>query len=406
MAFDFLSQGRASKQFLGLFRPEENQTQDNTMRPGQNSLDANPLNYETPMMDLYKKQLESMPDESNYHSGKLAKILAFGAGALSGSAPEAYKTTKGILDEPYEHDLNAWKQKTGTTGELASLEERTQANKAKNILDWYKFGDEHANTMSNIGHRTKQDEEIDARIPTIGRFGVENKIGGTHDEYDRNGKLVVSVKDNETPDQISARHFTDYKNEKGYDFINDQKLIGARRDANEAEHRVNGQWDIDNKLPAETNKAMDLEEFKNGLTQSNIELQHSFDRTSPEQQNAALAGAFAKVKLENPEYNQFFDAAGNIDPKVVANNPEAYDNFKALVGREVGVTLGNKKDIPIGPKARPNRNVSSGNPLSPKGSQPTPKVVSDEDAKKELIKRGKAITPESIAKAKQLLGGS
>jgi hypothetical protein len=404
MAFDFLTQGKAKKQFLGLFRPEENESQDNVNKPSASG--TTPIEYETPMMNLYKESLESMPDESNYHNGILRKILAGAAAVGSDNGAEAYKTTKGILDEPYESDLNRWKQKTGTTGELASLEERINATKAKSYFDFADLNRKNKDSDVLDNYRQVQTDNLRHKDKLEGRTKIHSDILGQDTMLDEYGKPIWSVATDETPDQKDTRHLGLYGKEKGIDFRNETSLIGARAAADRKTHEANTVFDINNKLPAEQNNAMDMEEFKHELQQDNIQLQHDLAKTSPEQQNSALAGAMVKVKIANPEFGKFYNPDGSLNTDEAIKDPDNYQLFKGSIANELNNSIGTG-DVRLPPVGKPKvSRPKSSNPLSPVGSAiktRKPEEVSDDEAKQALISKQKAITPESIAMAKQLL---
>lgn len=303
---------------------------------------AGPQDEPHPMMDQYKSELNRMPTHDDYKPNVKGKIGAALAGFSSGvSGGDAYKATTSALDEPYREAEDEWSKRISRTGELASIEERTGAAKAKNTLDWAKYGDEHANSLSANHRRDVQNADTNDLMSLRGRTTGTNKITGTENTYDRNGNILFGHPVNETLDQTSKRHLNDFTNEENVRVKGDKDLAAYRGKVDENVHQNNETFDVTDPRVVQGKK--DMESFKNDLAKGNIEFRASLTGTSPEQQNAQLAGAIEKAVIKNPAYKKFKDSletAGAMD----SNDPD-YVGFQ----NEVLGNIGRDKNLPANP---------------------------------------------------------
>lgn len=383
------------------FNPEE-------PKDTNRSIVASPGN-DTPMMDQYKQSLGEMPTRDQYKSGVKGKIGAALAGFSEGMrGGDAYGATKKALDEPYEEAEDEWNKRIARTGQLASLETSINATKAKNALDYAKLGEthennaslreyrqgrlgeEHSNNQSLKDYRGAQTRNINSEIENRGSESYNSPITGTRNHVDKNGKIIWSTKVDLTPGEKDKNELSLYRGKEGIRVAGDKDLDNTRTNNDVRAHQEEKKFDVTD--PTIVNAAKDMETFKNDLLQTNIKLRDTMRSVSPTQQNAALTGAIEKAIIKNPSFASFKDAQGNIvgkddDPNYTAFQQEVSDQLADSIGKNI--------------ELKPNSNPLSAKPNLNK----TPKVISDADATKELRARGKAITPESIAMAKQLLGG-
>lgn len=352
--------------------------------PTNKDIVAEPQDEPHPMMDQYKSELNRMPTHDDYKpsvKGKIGAVLA-GVSAFT-QGGDSYKATKNALDDPYNEAEDEWSKRIARTGELASIEERTGAAKAKNSLDWAKYGDEHANAKSLNDYRGVQSANLKDEMSHRGEDTFNSPLTGTRNKVDKNGNVIWSLQNDETPGQKDTRELGLYGEKGKIGLKNDESLASYRGGIEKDVHASNEKFDVTDPTVVQGKK--DMESFKNDLAKGNIEFRASLTGTSPEQQNAQLAGAIEKAVIKNPAYKKFKDSletAGAMD----SNDPD-YIGFQ----NEVLGNIGRDKNLPA-------------NPLGAKPGAKAPKVISDEDATKELRARGKAVTPESIAMAKQLLG--
>lgn len=350
---------------------------------------VNPFDNSTPMMDLYKQSLEAMPNRDDYKPTTKNKIGAALSGFSEGlRGGNAYKATTSALDEPYNEAEDEWTKRIGKTGELASLEERSNAAKNKNIYDYAKLNDDEANSASLRNYRGKQGAKLDAEIPLLGRTTTHNKVNGMDEIHDSTGKLVYSNQADLTPGQKSANELGLYTDKGKIGLKNDETLAAYKGGIERQTHQDNEKFDVID--PTVVKGKQDMESFKNDLAQSNIQLRSSLQGMNPTQQNAALSNAIEKTLIDTPEYSKFKDANGNITN---AKGDPDYEGFKAAIAGNLSTIMGKNKNL----------ETPKGNPLSSKGTQPTAKVVSDDEATAKLRSMNKVVNADTIAAAKQLI---
>lgn len=424
---------KESNPYKGLFTPQEEEEEQ-----GDSSSDNPFSSSSSPMLDLYKKQLEQMPQKESYKNGKIRSILAGIAGFSTGDAGSAYKTTKGILDAPYEEDLGRWGQKIKQTGELADLEERKNATNLKNYLDYEKLKDDRENNKSLRAYRGVQSKNLESQIGSRGRTTLKDDSTGMTNIYDKDFNNIFSTKTDLTPKEKTTNALSEYLGKEEIRVPSEKTLDTYRTNNDIRAHQIGRDYDIshlapenrvvDDKITGHTG-VMNLNDpeliikdigqtdeslrektireadkrladeasenrkaaFRNDLEQGNIKLRAELDKMSETQKTAAYDQAFKETLLEAPQFGKFFDATGSPDPTAIKNEDDKtlYNAMISAVRSKLEFKFGAKKSV--------------GNPLSPRGKIVTPKKVTDDDAKKELIKRGKVVTPESIAMAKQLL---
>lgn len=318
----------------------------------------------SPMMDDYKKQLGEMPNREDYKPSLKNKFGAALAGFSSGvRGGDAFKTTRGALDEPYEEAEDEWNKRIARTGQLASLESSTNAAKSKNAYNYAKLGEDHENNVSLRNYRNKQGENLDSEIANRGSESYTDHSTGTRNHVDKNGKIIWSAKADLTPSEKNASELGLYTDKGKIGLKNDETLASYRGGVERKTHQDNERFDVTD--PTIVGAKKDMETFKNDLSKDDINLRDSLRQMNPTQQNAALAGAIQKTIIDNPAYSKFKDASGNI---VGGDDPD-YEDFRAKVGGYINSS--------IGKKATPK-----GNPLAARPNTPT--IDPDAEAKKGL----------------------
>lgn len=82
--------------------------------------------------DAYTQQLNAMPSRSNYKPTGMQRVLASVAGLGAKNGAEAFNTSRGIINAPYNEAEQDWEARTKAFGEGSRLEEA--GNKDKRAL--------------------------------------------------------------------------------------------------------------------------------------------------------------------------------------------------------------------------------------------------------------------------------
>lgn len=170
-----------------------------------------------PAQQKYRSFIDSaMPNRADYeHPGKMARLGAIlsGVGESVKNSPAAgFKTTKAILDDPYNTAMDDFKMQAAKLGESANLEEKDINNRVKTYRDWvqdqrnakedarHKILDDNtiANTQSQIKDRDRRAAQDGWTKTTDKNTGIESytRIGADGQLETRSiGKMDRSFKE-------------------------------------------------------------------------------------------------------------------------------------------------------------------------------------------------------------------
>jgi hypothetical protein len=263
-------------------------------------------NQATPALDRYKQYVEDAPDFDKVGLNKLGKILAVVAGASTMDAGRGYETSKAIMDEPRRTAIENYKMKGSQLGELAGIEEKTNASNFKVALDTAQEERERqlANNTMKTGDSTRQLNQ--ARITDIANKAKEL---GIHIERNNvSGKLeAVNIHTGERRDLGQFDLSNDQK--LGEQFSQFQKRTNYSAGVSRDTFKQNRDYSVKNPIPnmyiTGPSPSEDISAQKLGLIKAKALLDSGT--------KAKIAGK--EYDLSDPNGNRwskFFDANGNL----------------------------------------------------------------------------------------------
>jgi hypothetical protein len=268
----------------------------------------------TPFMDQYRDLLMKAPRREDYAPNNLSKILAVGAGGLTGATEgisRGIETGRGLLERPYKQAVEDYTVNVGRAGELADLEYKTGADERKYDLENRKLIIDDLKTRSGIKLDDARAQELLNRIKTSGKKLEKNEVTGQLEVVDINtGTRQALGQFAESASQKRENEFGFFKKREGVQQANRKEL----------------------------------EKIRFGNDQSLSRLKASLDKNnnSATQNNAAFEGAYREAIFNNPGLAaKLFDKddEGNLVLKDKYEDKD-YQTFVAKVNQRMNAKLG------------------------------------------------------------------
>lgn len=294
-------------------------------------------NRPTPALDRYSGYLENLPGEKDYQPGKLKKLLAGIAGFSTLDPNEGIKTTRSILDEPYNRAMSRYKMKGGQLGELANIESEKNKNDinlqvklSEQAIAGRKENRELFTALSQAGLRDADIKKKLEEIKELGRAEYTDVNDGMKKRVYPDGRIVVIGKEKLT----NAEELKDFTTKEDIKLGNSKGLFGYSQGIRQRDEEKN--------IGLRNVNEIALVKLREQLDRGTKELENGLSGISPAGQNSALKTAVEQARIDNPSFNAFFDTNGNF---IAKGNEDNYKDFAPAITKQLNVIRERAKPI-------------------------------------------------------------
>ncbi len=296
--------------------------------------------YLTELSDIYTKQgpaetaynqhLEAMPEYQSpggWH--KFGSALVGFAEGLQGGAASGFHAGQEALMSPYRRSLDEWGMKEQALGRRAEQEDKASGRRLsfmKEVRGLAKDEEEARRWMDEYDLDVrKQDADEEYKNAQIENW----KAQGYVKDYDDKGNLVfVNPRTGDVKRFGPSSKKTDWAYEERRTRSGEVSAGAAARNAATNSRRT----DIYGRDVDEDNARADR-------TQQRYEN----PAISPQDQAAARGSALNRAAVETPEWADFLDAEGNINPRTINKNREQFKKFMERVEEIEDGILGRRR---------------------------------------------------------------